>query len=41
MVKKSIEPQIADMANNWLKEYKLDYKLEQESLNNEIVLKSI
>lgn len=36
MVKKSIEPQIADMANNWLKEYKLDYKLEQESLNNEI-----
>lgn len=36
MVKKSIEPQIADMANSWLKEYKLDYKLEQESLNNEI-----
>lgn len=36
MANKSIEPQIADMANGWLKEYKLDYKLEQESLNNEI-----
>lgn len=32
----SIEPIIADMANGWLKEYKLDYKLEQESLNTEI-----
>ena len=32
----SIEPIIADIANGWLKEYKLDYKLEQESLNNEI-----
>lgn len=34
--KQSIEPIIADIANGWLKEYKLDYKLEQESLNNEI-----
>ena len=33
---KSIEPNIADLANGWLKSYKLDYKLEQESLNNEI-----
>lgn len=32
----SIEPQIADIANGWLKSYKLDYKLEQESLNEEI-----
>lgn len=35
-VKQSIEPIIADIANEWLKEYKLDYKLEQESLNEEI-----
>lgn len=34
--KKSIEPIIADIANGWLKKYKLDYKLEQESLNDEI-----
>lgn len=33
---KSIEPQIADLANGWLKSYKCDYKLEQESLNFEI-----
>ena len=26
----SIEPNIADLANGWLKSYKLDYKLEQE-----------
>ena len=32
----SIEPNIADIANSWLKSYKLDYKLEQESLNAEI-----
>ncbi|MBN6066445.1 SAM-dependent DNA methyltransferase [Aggregatibacter actinomycetemcomitans] len=32
----SIEPNIADLANGWLKSYKLDYKLEQESLNDEI-----
>lgn len=35
-MKKSIEPNIADLANGWLKEYKLPYKLEQESLNTEI-----
>ena len=32
----SVEPNIADLANGWLKKYKLDYKLEQESLNMEI-----
>lgn len=32
----SIEPNIADIGNGWLKQYKLDYKLEQESLNSEI-----
>lgn len=32
----SIEPMIADLVNGWLKSYKLDYKLEQETLNNEI-----
>lgn len=32
----SIEPNIADLANGWLKQYQLDYKLEQESLNHEI-----
>lgn len=32
----SIEPNIADLANAWLKSYDLDYKLEQESLNAEI-----
>lgn len=32
----SIEPNIADLANSWLKSYGLDYKLEQESLNSEI-----
>ena len=32
----SVEPNIADLANGWLKSYKLDYKLEQESLNEEI-----
>ena len=33
---KSIEPNIADLANDWLKSYGLDYKLEQEELNYEI-----
>jgi hypothetical protein len=33
---KSIEPNIADLANGWLKSYNLDYKLEQEELNSEI-----
>jgi hypothetical protein len=32
----SIEPNIADLANGWLKSYGLDYKLEQESVNAEI-----
>lgn len=32
----SVEPNIADLANGWLKSYKIDYKLEQESLNTEI-----
>lgn len=32
----SIEPNIADLANGWLKSYQLNYKLEQESLNTEI-----
>lgn len=29
-VTQSIEPNIADLANGWMKSYKLDYKLEQE-----------
>ncbi len=33
---KSIEPDIADIANSWLKSYNLDYKLEQAELNIEI-----
>lgn len=33
---KSVEPNIADLVNSWLKSYKVDYKLEQESLNSEI-----
>jgi hypothetical protein len=33
---KSIEPNIAELANGWLKKYNLPYKLEQESLNTEI-----
>lgn len=33
---KSIEPNIADLANGWLKNHELPYKLEQESLNSEI-----
>lgn len=32
----SIEPNIAELANGWLKAYRLDYKLEQERLNAEI-----
>lgn len=32
----SVEPNIADLGNGWLKSYGLDYKLEQESLNSEI-----
>ncbi|MDK3678179.1 VRR-NUC domain-containing protein, partial [Staphylococcus pseudintermedius] len=33
---KSVEPNIADLVNSWLKNYNLDYRLEQESLNFEI-----
>lgn len=33
---KSVEPNVADLVNGWLKKYKLDYKLEQEELNTEI-----
>ena len=32
----SIEPNIAELGNGWLKSYKLPYKLEQESVNAEI-----
>lgn len=32
----SVEPNIADLANGWLKSYNLDYKLEQNSLNDEV-----
>ncbi|HQZ23933.1 MAG TPA: N-6 DNA methylase [Flavobacterium sp.] len=32
----SVEPNIADLANGWLKSHKLPYKLEQESVNTEI-----
>ena len=35
-IKKSVEPNIADLVNGWLKSYSLDYKLEQERLNTEI-----
>ena len=37
----SIEPNIADLANGWLKSYNLDYKLEQESLNNSEIDKAL
>lgn len=33
---KSIEPNIADLVNGWLKSYEVPYKLEQEPLNSEI-----
>lgn len=32
----SVEPNVADLANGWMRSYKLDYNLEQESLNTEI-----
>lgn len=32
----SVEPNIADLANGWLKSYGLDYRLEQEDLNAQI-----
>ena len=36
MATKSVEPRIAELGNGWLKSYGLKYKLEQESLNDEI-----
>lgn len=36
MTFQSVEPNVADAINGELKSYKLDYKLEQESLNDEI-----
>ena len=33
---KSIEPNIVELGNSWLKSYGLDYKLEQENLNTQI-----
>lgn len=32
----SVEPNIADLCNGWMKLYGLDYRLEQQSLNSEI-----
>ena len=32
----SAESNIADLVNGWIKSYKVDYKLQQESLNTEI-----
>lgn len=32
----SVEPNVADLVNGWLKSYRLDYKLEQEVLNPQI-----
>ena len=32
----SVEPNIADLCNGWMKSYGLDYRLEQQSLNTEI-----
>lgn len=32
----SVEPNVADMVNGWLRSYGVEYKLEQESLNTEI-----
>lgn len=32
----SVEPQVADLANSWMRGYGLDYKLEQEHINSEI-----
>ena len=36
MAIQSVEPNVADKINSELKSYILDYKLEQESLNQEI-----
>lgn len=36
MAQQSVEPQIADLANGWLKQYKLTYHIEQDAPNSEI-----
>jgi hypothetical protein len=36
MAQQSVEPQIADLANGWLKQYKLKYFIEQDAPNQEI-----
>ena len=35
-LQKSVEPNVADLVNGWLKSYGLDYKLQQEPLNPQI-----
>ena len=40
-IKQSVEPNIADLANGWMKSYKLDYKLEQESIGNSEIDKAL
>lgn len=37
----SVEPNIAQIANNWLKSYNLDYKLEQEKLEDSSIDKAL
>jgi len=37
----SVEPNIADLANGWMKSYKLNYKLEQESIGNTEIDKAL
>lgn len=37
----SVEPNIANLANSWLKEYNLDFKLEQESIGNTEIDKAL
>ena len=32
----SVEPNITELGNGWLKSYQLDYKIEQNPLNDEI-----
>ncbi|WP_407398466.1 N-6 DNA methylase [Treponema sp.] len=40
-MKQSVEPNIADLANGWMKSYKLNYKLEQESIGNSEIDKAL
>lgn len=37
----SVEPNIADLANGWMRSYTLDYKLEQESIGNSEIDKAL